>query len=47
MDSAQPKSDKRKLIAFTIPMAVFITLLGLSGDGSRPETVSWFAWPVY
>jgi len=47
MDSAQSKSDKRKLIAFTLPMAVFITLLGLSGGGSRPETVSWFAWPVY
>ena len=37
----------RKLIAFTLPMAVFILLLGVTGAGSRPETVSWFAWPAY
>lgn len=28
-------------------MAVFITLLGLTGAGNRPETVSWFAYPAY
>lgn len=47
MDSVQPRSDRRKLIAFTLPMAVFITLLAMSGGGNRPETVSWFTWPVY
>lgn len=47
MDSAQPKSDLRKLIAFILPMAVFVVLLGLTGSGNRPETVSWFAYPAY
>ncbi|MEY2547696.1 MAG: hypothetical protein QOD64_278, partial [Verrucomicrobiota bacterium] len=47
MDSAQPRSDIRKLIAFTLPMAVFLTLLGMTSAGSRPETVSWFAYPAY
>ena len=47
MDSAQPKSDMRKLVAFTLPMAVFVTLLGLTGAGNRPETVSWFSYPAY
>ena len=47
MDSAQPKSDMRKLVAFTLPMAVFITLLGLTSAGNRPEAVSWFSYPAY
>jgi CAAX prenyl protease-like protein len=37
----------RKLIAFTLPMAVFVLLLGLTGTGSRPETASWFSYPAY
>jgi hypothetical protein len=47
MDSTQPKSDLRKLIAFILPMGVFVLLLGLTGTGNRPETVSWFAYPAY
>lgn len=47
MDSEQRKSDTQKLVAFTLPMAVFIVLLGMTGTGNRPETVSWFALPVY
>jgi CAAX prenyl protease-like protein len=47
MDSEQPRSDTRKLVAFTLPMAVFVTLLGMTSAGSRPETVSWFAYPAY
>ena len=37
----------RKLIAFTLPMAVFVLLLGLTGTGNRPESVSWFSYPPY
>ena len=37
----------RKLIAFTLPMAVFGLLLGLTGTGNRPESVSWFSYPAY
>ena len=47
MDSEQPRSDTRKLVAFTLPMAVFVTLLGVTSAGNRPETVSWFAYPAY
>jgi CAAX prenyl protease-like protein len=47
MDSAQPRSDMRKLIAFTLPMAVFVILLGVTGAGNRPESVSWFSYPAY
>lgn len=47
MDSAQPKSDLRKLVAFILPMAVFVVLLGVTGSGNRPETVSWFSYPAY
>src|SRR4051812_45155945 len=47
MDSAQPRSDIRKLIAFILPMAVFILLLLMTGAGSRPETVSRFAYSAY
>jgi hypothetical protein len=37
----------RKLVAFTLPMAVFVTLLGLTSAGNRPETGSWFSYPAY
>jgi hypothetical protein len=47
MDSAQPSSDTKKLIAFILPMAVFLAMLGVTSAGERPESVSWFAWPAY
>ena len=37
----------RKLVAFTLPMAVFVTLLGLTSAGNRPETSPWLSYPVY
>jgi CAAX prenyl protease-like protein len=37
----------RKLLAFVLPMAVFVTLLGLTSAGNRPESSSWFSYPVY
>ena len=37
----------RKLIAFTLPMALFVLLLGLTGTGNRPESISWFSYPAY
>jgi CAAX prenyl protease-like protein len=47
MDSAQPRSDIRKLIAFTLPMAVFVVLLGVTGGGHGPDSVSWLSYPAY
>ncbi|HSV62692.1 MAG TPA: hypothetical protein VLH83_05055, partial [Chthoniobacterales bacterium] len=37
----------KKLVAFTLPMAVFITLLGLASAGNPPETNSWLLYSVY
>lgn len=37
----------KKLIAFTLPMGVFVVLLVLTGTGTRPESVSWFSYPAY
>ena len=37
----------RKLAAFTLPMAVFVMLLLVTGSGNRPEAVSWFSYPAY
>lgn len=37
----------RKLIAFTLPMAAFLVLLGVTGGGNRPESVSWFSYPPH
>jgi len=37
----------RKLVAFTLPMAVFITLLGLASAGNPRETNSWLSYSVY
>jgi uncharacterized protein len=37
----------RKLLAFTLPMGVFVLLLGITGTGNRPESVSWFSYPAY
>lgn len=28
-------------------MAVFVVLLGITGTGNRPESVSWLSYPVY
>jgi uncharacterized protein len=47
MESEQPRSDTRKLLAFTLPMAVFVTLLAITGAGNWPETASWLAFPAY
>jgi CAAX prenyl protease-like protein len=47
MDSAQPRSDIRKLIAFTLPMAVFVVLLGVTDAENRPESLSWLSYPAY
>ena len=37
----------QRLLAFTLPMAVFVVLLGITGAGNRPESVSWFSYPAY
>lgn len=37
----------QKLLAFTLPMGVFVILLGITGTGNRPESVSWFSYPAY
>ena len=47
MDSAQPKSDMRKLVAFTLPMALFVTMLGLTSAGNRAGTIPWFSYPAH
>jgi uncharacterized protein len=47
MDSEQRGSDKKKLVAFTLPMAVFVTLLGLGGAVRKPGADSWLASPEY
>jgi CAAX prenyl protease-like protein len=47
MDSEQRGSDKRKLIAFTLPMAVFLALLGLASLLRKPGAGYWLATPEY
>ena len=47
MDSEQPGSDKRKLIAFILPMAVFLTLLGPGSVLRKPGAGFWLATPEY
>ena len=47
MDSEQSRSDIKKLVAFTLPMAVFLTLLGLAGVVRKPGGGSWLASPEY
>jgi CAAX prenyl protease-like protein len=47
MDSEQRGSDKKKLVAFTLPMAVFLTLLGLASMLRKPGADFWLASPEY
>ena len=47
MDSEQQGSDMRKLVAFTLPMAVFLTLLGLASVLRKPGAAFWLASPEY
>jgi CAAX prenyl protease-like protein len=46
MDSPPPSSIKR-LVAFTLPMAVFVTLLGVVGLVRKPDGAFWLASPEY
>jgi CAAX prenyl protease-like protein len=45
MDSAKPRSDTRKLIAFVLPMSIFISLLGLGGAVKKPGAGLWLSAP--
>jgi CAAX prenyl protease-like protein len=47
MDSEQRGSDIKKLVAFTLPMAVFLTLLGLASVLQKPGAGFWLASPEY
>jgi CAAX prenyl protease-like protein len=47
MDSLLPAADKRKLAAFTLPMAVFWVLLVLAGTLRTPGAAFWLAAPEY
>ena len=47
MDSADNKLARRKLVAFTLPMAVFLLLLALSGLLPNVGGASWLRSPEY
>ena len=47
MDSEPAAPTIRKLVAFTLPMAVFLTLLGLGETLRNPGGSSWLATPEY
>jgi CAAX prenyl protease-like protein len=47
MDSHSPATDKRKLAAFTLPMAIFLALLFLVSMLRRPGGGFWLAAPEY
>jgi hypothetical protein len=47
MDSEHWPSDKKKLVAFTLPMALFLTLLGLASALRKPGAGFWLAAPEY
>jgi hypothetical protein len=47
MDSEQQGSDKRKLFAFTLPMAAFLALFALASLLRKPEGASWLVAPEY
>jgi CAAX protease family protein len=47
MDSAPSPTDKRKLAAFALPMAVFLALLALPGAVRKPGENIWLASPEY
>ena len=47
MDSEQRESDKRKFVAFTLPMAAFLALLALASVLRKPGAGFWLASPEY
>lgn len=47
MDSHPPATATRKLVAFTLPMAVFLALLALAGALRRPDGGFWLLAPEY
>lgn len=47
MDSQPPATDKRKLAAFTLPMAIFLALLALASALRKPGGSFWLAAPEY
>jgi CAAX prenyl protease-like protein len=47
MDSEPAAPTIRKLVAFTLPMAVFLTLLGLGETLRNPGGSGWLATPEY
>jgi CAAX prenyl protease-like protein len=47
MDSEHPANDKRKLVAFTLPMAAFLVLLALVSALRQPGGGMWLASPEY
>jgi hypothetical protein len=40
-------SEKRKLLAYTLPMLSFVLLLGVSGALKRPDASRWLAAPEF
>jgi uncharacterized protein len=47
MDSQPPATDKRKLAAFTLPMALFFALLVLAGALRKSGSGFWLAAPEF
>ena len=47
MDSQPPATDKRKLAAFTLPMAIFLALLALAGALRKSGSGFWLAAPEF
>ena len=47
MDSAPPALFTRKLVAFTLPTAVFVSMLALAGALRKPGGGFWLAAPEY
>jgi CAAX prenyl protease-like protein len=48
MDSVPPAATgKKKIVAFSLPMAVFVTLLALASALRRPGASFWLASPEY
>ena len=47
MDSQSPTTDKRKLAAFVLPMAIFLALLALVSALRKPGGGFWLAAPEY
>src|SRR6476646_4466208 len=45
MDSAPSRSQMRKIVAFSLPMAIFISLLGLAGAIRKSGSTPWLSAP--